>query len=296
MATIIKDKPVKSKVEREAVSLPSNPITPPETLSESVITIYGRKGIGKTSLAAMFPGSLVCMFERGRRNLAIHQVPEKMGEHLDWNMFKDYVELFIESDKFQTLVIDTIDRAYDKCLEQVCKDSGCKHPSDKNDWGKTWGEVRDEFDAVLGLIQDSGKGLIFISHETAKPLTRNIPALQREDSETVFEYRRMEPSCSKQAFEIIEEICDFVLYYSFVDEYRTITVRSPNDIAWTSCGMERFLDPDGAQVRSFKVGSSAEEAYSMLLRGYNGELRDMNYVPPRDTPLFKKKGEDSSSQ
>jgi hypothetical protein len=272
------------------VALPTEANVPPDALAESIITLYGRKGIGKTSLAAQFPGSFTCMFERGRRNLPIVQVPQKGEAKLTWNTFKDYVELFLDSDEHETLVMDTIDRAYACCLEQVCKDRGCSHPNDKNDYGKTWGEVKAEFDAVIGIIQDSGKGLILISHEKAKPLGRSADGMVREDSEDSYQYMRWEPSCSKQAFEVVEEVCDFVFYYGFESEYRCITVRSPNDMAWTSCGMNKFLDPDGVPVNSFKVGTSEQEAYETLLKAYNNEVRDIEYTPPRKDPVFKKKG------
>jgi hypothetical protein len=222
------------------------------------------------------------MFERGRRNLAIKQVPQAGEERLDWARFLEYLNLAIESDDIDTLVIDTIDRAYEKCMEYVCEQSGCEHPNDKNDFGKTWQAVKAGFVGALTLIQESGKGLVLISHETTKPLTKSSKGLLREDSEKVFQYERCEPTCSKQAFETIQEICDYVFYYSFQTEFRSITVRSPSDVAWTSCGVEdRFLDPDGTPLKCFKVGNSPEEAYNNLLAAFNNEVFDIDYTPPK---------------
>jgi hypothetical protein len=286
MVAVSRDKKQRKTSE---VSIPTEVNVPPENLGESIITLYGRKGIGKTSLAAQFPGSLTCMFERGRRNLPILQVPQKGEDKLDWNKFKDYVDLFLQSDELQTLVVDTVDKAYEACRDEVCRAKGCTHPNDKNDYGKTWGEVKAEFDALLGVVQDSGKGLILISHEKAKPLGKNVEGLQRGDSEDTYQYMRYEPSCSKQAFEVIEEVCDFVFYYGFESGHRCLTVRSPNDQAWTSCGMDKFFDPDGVPINTFKVGSSELEAYETLMKAYNNEVRDLEYVPERTTPVFKKK-------
>lgn len=289
MATIVRDVPGntvmikanKGKKGRDeakpALSLPSQENSPPTELNDSIITIFGRKGIGKTSLAAQFENSLTFMFERGRRNLPIRQV-----EKLDWERTLGYVELALEDDSVSTLVMDTVDRMYEQCMAYVCKRAGCSHPNDKNDYGKTWQAVKMEFDALLGVIQDSGKGLILLSHETPKPLTKLSKGLKREDSEAVFQYERMEPTCSKQAFETIQEICDYVLYYGYTDEYRTITVRSPNDTAWTSCGIgEAFLDPDGNPIQTFKVGNTPKEAYKSLIAAHANELYDINYIPPR---------------
>ena len=269
-------------MECKGLILPTEKNSPPKRLEDSIITIYGRKGIGKTSLASQFQNSLTFMFESGRRNLRIMMVPEEGGPKLDWNTFLEYVGLAIESDRVSTLVVDTVDRAYDACLTEVCRRAGCKHPQDKNDWGKTWGEVKAEFAAVLQTIQDSGKGLILLSHETPKALTKSTTGFRREDSEKTFQYERMEPTCSKQAFEIIQEICDYVFYYGFREEFRSITVRSPNDLVWTSCGLaDQFLDPDGNPLKCFKVGSSPEEAYANLVAAHRNEVFDIDYIPPR---------------
>ena len=286
MALVTKDKPgqtpvVKKKVELN-LSLPVEANVPPSNLSESIVMIYGRKGIGKTSLASQFEGSLTFMFERGRRNLPIRQIPAKDEEKLNWERFLGYVELCLADDSVQTLVIDTVDRAYERCMEFVCSRLGCSHPNDMNDYGKTWNAVKQEFCDVLGRIQDSGKGLILISHEAPKPLTKKSKGLKRQGDGSVFQYERMEPTCSKQAFETIQEVCDYVLYYSFREEYRTITVRSPDDTAWTSCGIgDTFLDVDGNLVNCFVVGGEPKVAYQNLIAAYKNELRDIDYIPPK---------------
>ena len=112
----------------DTVAFPTQENTPPDDLSDVISCLYGRKGIGKTSLAAQFPNSLTFMFERGRRNLPIMQIPKKGEIALDWDRFKDYTEMFLESDEYQTMVVDTVDKAYDKCLEYVCAKNGCTHP------------------------------------------------------------------------------------------------------------------------------------------------------------------------
>jgi hypothetical protein len=280
------------KPERKAtVNLPTVKNVPPQKLSDSIIVIYGRKGIGKTSLAANFDNALVAMFERGRRNLPIMMIPQEGEDKLNWESFRAYVEAFLESE-FDTLVIDTVDKAYECCLDWVCKQNNCTHPNDKNDYGKTWGMVKREFDSTLGAIHDSGKGLVLISHETTKQLSRISKGLLRDTGTEQLNLERFEPSCSKQAFEVIQEICDYVFYYGYREEFRCITVRSPNDLVWTSCGFaDKFLDPDGNTINAFKVGSSPEEAYKNLIAAHANQIRDFDYVEPREKPLIKKRGE-----
>jgi hypothetical protein len=289
MAVVTRDKPPTSKPTTEkartpalSLALPLQENEPPTELSESIVCLYGRKGIGKTSLASQFTDSLTFMFERGRRNLPILMVPKKDEGQLTWETTLGYVELALASDDIQTIVFDTVDRAYERCMEYVCGKLGVKHPNDMNDYGKTWNVVKTEFAALLGVIQDSGKGVVLISHEKAKPLAKKSKGLKREDSDSIFQYERMEPTCSNQAFETIQEICDFVLYYSYTDEYRTITVRSPNDLAWTSCGVgDTFLNPDGSTINTFKVGSSPKEAYQSLLDAYANKAQDIDFKPAK---------------
>ena len=295
MASIVKDKPNFTKngqAERTRVgtyTLPTKKNIPPQNLSDSIIFLYGRKGIGKTSLAAQFDRALVTMFERGRRNLPIMMVPQEGEPRLTWEAFRGYAEAFCESEEFDTLTVDTVDKAYEACLEYVCKENNCIHPNDKNDFGKTWGLIKREFDSVLGAIHDSGKGLILLSHETPKPLAKTTKGLRRDEGVQGSILERMEPSCSKQAFEVIQEICDYVFYYGYRDEYRCLTVRSPNDLVWTSCGVgDRFLSPEGEPLCTFKVGSSPEAAYESLINAYENKTYDFDYVAPKEKPSFKK--------
>ena len=285
MVTTSKERPRRARkkakpeaVVREKLILPTEANVPPERLSDSVVMIYGRKGIGKSSLAAQFPNALTFMFERGRRNLPIMQLPKKGENKLTWAKFVDYVELFLESD-FKTAVIDTIDRAYLCCYEHVCKQAGVNTPDEHQASYTIWDNIAGEFESVLSMIQDSDKGLVLLSHEKARPLIAKIKGLRREDEDSTFVYERLEPSCKPAAFRYIQEICDFVFYYGFADEFRCLTVRSPNDIAWTSCGMsDTFLDPDGKPVSTFKVGTSADEAYLNLNASYNNELFDVDHI------------------
>lgn len=287
MPTVETMSPARKKQDLPAVSLPTVKNTPPQNIGDSIIVIYGRKGIGKTSLAAEFPKALVAMFERGRRNLNIFQIPQEDEPKLDWGSFKAYVEAFIESEDFDTLVIDTIDKAYEACMDYVCKINGCEHPNDKNDYGKTWQAVKREFDNVLGLIHESGKGLVLISHEAPKPLAKATKGMARDEGASITGLERMEPTCSKQAFEVIQEICDYVFYYGYREEYRCITVRSSNDLVWTACGVaDRFLDPDGNPLSTFKVGNSPKDAYDNLLAAYSNQLRDFDYVAPKTKNLI----------
>jgi len=290
-----KKKKGKAKSEASTLALPIEDNIPPEELADAISLIYGRKAIGKTTLANKFESPLTFMFERARRNLKIRQVPkykqgDKKRKTLGWEEFLEYVELFINSDDYQTAVIDTIDRCYITCFDYVCHNAGVKDPSETKDSYLIWQSIDAEFNAVLSLLQESGKGIILLSHERVELINTKIKSLRREGAEEEQKMGRWEPSCKPAAKRAVQEICDYVFYYCFVDNKRCLYVRSPTEIAWCACGYDgHFLDPNGEQIDKFELGNTPDSAYESLIAAHNNELYDLDYIPPRRSKKKKKK-------
>jgi len=280
----------------ESLSLPDSDNIPTDRLEDSVIMVYGRKAIGKTSLVNNFDGALTFMFERARRNLSIRQVPhytksDKKRKSLKWEQFKEYIDLFIKSDEYQMGIIDTLDRCYVECFQYVCHNAGVNHPDQSSRPFEIWDVINQEFEDTLSKLQESGKGLIFLSHEKAKPLVvRSKPLRRDDDDDEEKKIARMEPSCKPAGVRAVEEICDYVIYYCFVGNRRVLCVRSPNEYAWTACGFDdHFLDPDGTPIERFEAGDSPQKAYQSLIDAYNNKLRDIDYIPVRRTKKKRRK-------
>ena len=298
-------KKVRSKRPRTAKKVPKKPTTklllpttdnvPPDRLEDSVILIYGRKSIGKTSLANEFNSTLTFMFERARRNLKIRQVPtyskkDKSQKSLSWENFQVYMKLFKNSKDYQIGVIDTIDRCYIECFNYVCHNVGIKHPEQSSAAYEIWDAIDQEFSSTLFSLQESSKGVILLSHEKAKPLVTRSASLFREGDEDEALVSRMEPSCKPAAVRVIQEVCDYVMYYCFIGSKRVICIRSDNEYSWTACGFnDHFLDPDGNPIQKFEVGNSPQQAYKSLQDAYNNKLYDIDYEPPRRTKKKKKR-------
>lgn len=289
MAKVTKVRPPASRKKKslsspeKGRSLPTEANVPITELTESITMIYGSKGVGKTSLASQFPDALAFMFERGRRNLPIVQLPQKGEPKLNWESFIEYVELFLESDDFQTCVIDTIDGAYLACFDHVCQEYGVKDPSDYAQGYKLWDEITTTFGALFSLLQESDKCVVFLSHDKTRPLVTKKKGLRRDDleDEAVTTFERLEPTCKPAAFRLVQEICDYVFYYGYRDGYRAMTVRSPHNLHWVSCGVpDRFLDPDGNPIETFRVGNSPQQAYQDLLDAFENKKYDVDYVAP----------------
>jgi hypothetical protein len=264
--------------------LPTEPNEPPTSLDDVIIMLYGRKNIGKSSLAAAFDDSLTMMAEAGRKNLSILQVPKKGEPKLTWSRALKYRDMVCGSDQFKRINFDTVDQMYNLCFDSTCKDYGCRHPDSASKPYELWNAIAADFKEFVLSFRDEGKGVTFVSHEKIKPLVTKAKGLKRDELEegaNTVKYDRIEPSCTGQVMNIVTEICDYVLYYHYKEAKRAIMVRSPQDVAWTACGMgETFCDPDGNPIECFEAGNSAAEAYENILKAFNNEMYDMDYVPP----------------
>ena len=81
------------------------------------IVIYGVPGIGKTTLAAQFPGAVFIDTEGGTRNFDVARLPDPTS----FEMIKGEAQQVLETPEgIETLVIDTADWAAKMCNAAVC--------------------------------------------------------------------------------------------------------------------------------------------------------------------------------
>lgn len=276
--------PDSEKSGRE-ILLPDTFNDPPVVLEDSVIMMHGEKAVGKTSLFSQFPDSYTFMFERLRKNLKIRQVSPE-----DWEQFKEYAEAFIKS-KYRFAIIDTLDACYLMCYAWVCKQHNVTNPEASSSPYIIWDAIAEEFGGLLVLIKESGKGLGFISHTKARPMTQKRAGLARDELEEVETLNRLEPTCKPAAFRLVQEIADFVFYYGWKDGKRAITVRDPYNVHWVACGIEeRFCDPKGKPINSFYVGSPASQAFKDLVDAYHNKKHDTDWSPSLEHASTPRKG------
>jgi len=253
--------------ESVSVSLPGKDNDPPKALGSYALCIFGEKGIGKTSLAAQFPDSLVFQWEPGRKNLKIRQVPDlSHGETpLTWQRYKAYLKLLIKGKHgYKTIVMDTIDRVYEACLQQVCLERGIKHPNDANDYGATWGAVKKEFEVWMNVILENGMTPIFVSHA-------RVQTFQARTGEP---FDLVVPTCQGVAWNYMKAACDLALYYGYSGTERIFSIRG-SDRLWAACGLEdHFQTPDGEPITTFHAGDSAKDSYQRLCSAFANKLLD----------------------
>ena len=155
--------------------------------------------IGKTSLIASFPKSLIFSFEPGTNALdGIYKI-----NITSWKDFKLAVKQLANDkvkEKFQFLGIDTVDIAFDLCEQYICSTNGVQAIGDIP-YGGGWSKLKKEFSKIFRDIAMMGYGIIFISHAQEKTI--------KENGE---EYSRIIPSCPSIAANIVNKLVDFIIY------------------------------------------------------------------------------------
>jgi hypothetical protein len=181
-------------------------------MNHYTILLYGREKIGKTQIFSTFPESIFFTTEPGTKGLRIAEFNADDGAVKDWDIFRKGVQL-LEADptKYKTVIIDTVDRAYDMCLDWVCRERHIDHPgtdeSGEQDFGKSWRAVRMEFLEQIHRISQTGRGICFTSHAREEEF---------KDKARGEKFTRIFPSMSGQARKIVEAIVDMFFYAEYV--------------------------------------------------------------------------------
>jgi len=261
-----------------AVTLPTEKSKPVTDLGGYSILFYGRKKIGKTTMCQHFPSTFFLMFEPGAKKLALWQKPVR-----SWNEFRQYVKLIVATERFKTVVVDPVDIAYDMCMAYVCTKLNIIHPSEA-DWGRGWSAVKKEFMGEMNKLLNSGKGIIFISHEREETIEERGKK----------PYQRRTNTMSGQAREAIEGVVDVWACYDYLANKRYLTILGDD---FTDAGHRlneepgpRFLYTDRTPIRMIPMGKSSKEAYENFLKAFNNQLvREVSNVVNKQAVVTKVK-------
>lgn len=213
------------------LALPTRPKEPDTDLSHYTLLVYGREKIGKTTLFASFPEAVFFSTEPGTKGLRIFELNADDGGVRNWDIFRQGVDLLeANPGQFKNVIIDTVDRAYDMCLDWVCRTRGIEYPgtdaNGKEDYGKSWRAVKEEFTDQIHRILQTGRGVCFSSHA-------NEVDIRSRNGES---YTRICPSMSGQARKVIEALVDLFFYAEYVRDIdgntRRILICEGDETIW----------------------------------------------------------------
>lgn len=192
-------------------------------------------GVGKTTLASNFPKSLILSFEPGSNGLHKKFVaPVK-----SWSDYKDFVKQLkrtdpktkkpILLDKYEILVIDTVDEAYKLCEKYVCNEHDAETIKDVGGYGSGYKILDSEFMDSFRELVYYGYGLLFISHETEKSKINDLGQ----------EYTQIVPALPNRPFLLINKFVDIIGYIREIPEKKNDQITHERYIFLR--GDERFL-------------------------------------------------------
>lgn len=164
------------------------------------VFFYGEPKSGKTTIATKFPNHLLLAFEKG-----YNAIPGAMAQPINsWAEFLKVLQQLKNEEvkkKFETIIIDTADIAYDYCSTYICNNNGVDTVGDIP-FGKGYNLIAKEYDTRLRAIVQLGYGLVIISHETDKTFT-DVNGAQ---------YNKIVPTLDKRANNIVARMCDIIGY------------------------------------------------------------------------------------
>jgi hypothetical protein len=240
------------------LTLPKKKSIPSDDLSTYSTLLYGEKKVGKTTLTAEFPNAMLLMCEPGGKGLAAFQRPVK-----GWLQLKGYLQLLEKGGHdFQTVSIDTIDRAYKMCFDFMCKKMGIEHPQDQNDYGKSLSRITDEFASVVTRFLNLDMGVIFVSHARVEEVK----------ARGGLKFNRVQATLSGSGRGVLEAVVDIWAYYDYRRARRMIQIEGDELIAAGHRLTERFKYTDGTPIRKFPAGTSPAIAYANLVDAFNNRL------------------------
>lgn len=171
------------------------------------VLFYGDPKTGKTTIASKFPKALLLAFEKGYM-----AIPGIMAQPINsWAEFKKVLKQLKEDkakEMFETIIIDTLDIAYDYDVAYICANAQRKDGGYGVDalgdipFGKGYGMAEKELDENLRSIVQMGYGLVLISHAVDRTIT------DADGSE----YSRIMPTVDKRAVKIASRMTDIIGY------------------------------------------------------------------------------------
>ena len=169
------------------------------------VLLYGAPKTGKTTIASHFPGALLCAFEKGYNALAdVYAQPIN-----SWADFKKVITQLKQpavAEKFQTIIVDTGDIAYDMCVKYICSRESTVDKTYETigdiPYGKGYTLAMQEYDEQFRKILQMNYGLVIISHDKDKIFK----------DESGQEYNKIVPTLDNRAALVCERTCDIIGY------------------------------------------------------------------------------------
>jgi hypothetical protein len=138
--------------------------TPDINITKLRIMVYGPPKIGKSTFAAQNERAVFLDTDNnGTAFLPCYRVPV-----FSWSALKKAIGEIKDDPRFDTIILDTVDMAYQFCRQHVCAENKIAHESEDKSYGRAWDMVKTEWMKMVAFIQSLNKGMWMISHSIQK--------------------------------------------------------------------------------------------------------------------------------
>lgn len=168
------------------------------------MVFYGVSGIGKTTFAAGCPGAVFVLTEDGLGTLDVAHFPVAQS----WQQIKETLTaLCVEDHKYQTVVIDTLDRLEKLIFAQVAKDHEKTSVEDLG-YGKGYVYALTYWEELLKALnylrETKGMMVVLLGHSTIRTFTPPDPNLDPYDLYKL--------ELHDKAANMLKDWCDMLLF------------------------------------------------------------------------------------
>ena len=179
------------------------------------VVIYGPEGIGKSTLASKFPGSLFTDTEAGTQHMDVRRTDTPTS----WTMLLEIVKAVRDTPGVcQTYILDTADWAEMLCVKHIT--AGARVDSIESfAYGKGYVYLQEEFGRLLNLLNE------LVARGIHVVITAHAKMRKFEQPDEMGAYDRWEMKLSKQVGPLLKEWCDLLLFAN----YKTLVVATDVD-------------------------------------------------------------------
>jgi hypothetical protein len=260
-----------AKTVPDKVIMPTEKSKVSDRLEDYSWLLFGKKKIGKTTLAAQFPNVFFFPTEPGGKAISAYQPLDEEGHQKvieTWSEFCGYVEGYRKKKKtYGPSCVDVVDKAYQMCFAHMCDNIlHIEHPNDEKDYGKSWQAINNECMRVVKQLVADPRGCVLISHAKVREVEDPLTGATRDI---------LQCTLSGRIHDEITGIVDIWAYYGYKGNERRLYIRGSEDI---DCGVrlgmdDRFVDSEtGDPLEYIPMGGNPKESYENLLKAFANEL------------------------
>lgn len=231
------------------MALSLSTLTTTKTNNPPRTVIYGVDGVGKTSLAAEFPGPVLYLPTEGETPPSDVELTTPGTIESFHSLLDMYGELLTEEHDFQTVIVDSLDGLESLVWAATCQRLGVSSIEEPG-YGKGYIEADAEWDEYLKAVSALSRAGIFV-------VQLAHPEIIRFDSPTSDPYSRYTVKLHKRANAMVREQADIVAFVNYRISLKEKEVGFNKKVSHAEGGNERLMHFNE------KAGFVAKNRYSL---------------------------------